>query len=318
MHVKSFLKLVEIQTKIASVTPFVFGVFYTLYRFKTLNILNIVFFFISLFSFDMFTTALNNYLDFKKAIKREGYNYEFHNAIGQFGLKESTVRLTIAILFTIATVFGILTFLRTDYYLLALGMLSFLMGILYSAGPLPVSRTPFGEVFSGGFMGLVIPFLVIYASIFDFSPLSIMIDNTLIAFSINWKMVLPIILSSLPAAFGISNIMLANNICDVDDDFVNKRYTLPIQIGKEKALTLFAAIYALAYLDIIFCVAIGYLPLISLLTLLTAFKVYKNIRTFFGLQTKKDTFGLSVANFVLIMFPLILSLILNLIISLII
>jgi len=316
MHLKSFLKLVEIQTKIASVTPFVFGVCYTLYRFKTLNVLNIVFFFISLFSFDMFTTALNNYLDFKKAIKREGYNYEFHNAIGQFGLKETTVRLTIVILFTIATVFGILTFLRTDYYLLALGMLSFLMGILYSAGPLPISRTPFGEVFSGGFMGLVIPFLVIYASIFDFSPLSIMIDNTLITFSINWKVVLPIILSSLPAAFGIANIMLANNICDVDDDFVNKRYTLPIQIGKEKALILFAAIYAFAYLDIIFCVAIGYLPLLSLLTLLTSFKVYKNIRTFFGLQTKKDTFGLSVANFVLIMFPLILSLILNLIISL--
>mgnify|MGYP000858969004 CR=1 FL=1 len=317
MRVKSFLKLVEIQTKIASVTPFAFGVFYTLYRFKTLNVLNIIFFFISLLSFDMFTTALNNYLDFKKAIKREGYNYEFHNAIGQFGLKEGTVRLTIAILFTIATVFGILTFLRTDYYLLALGILSFLMGILYSAGPLPISRTPFGEVFSGGFMGLVIPFLVIYASILDYSPLSFIIDNTNIVFSINWRLVLPIVLSSLPAAFCIGNIMLANNTCDIEDDFVNKRYTLPVQIGREKALILFAVIYALAYLDIIFCVIIGYLPLISLLTLFTAFKVYKNVKVFFGLQTKKDTFSLAVANFVLIMFSLILSLILSLIISLI-
>jgi len=317
MHVKSFLKLVEIQTKIASVTPFVFGVFYTLYRFKTLNVLNIVFFFISLLSFDMFTTALNNYMDFKKAIKREGYNYEFHNAIGQFGLKEGTVRATIAILFTIATVFGVLTFLRTDYYLLALGMLSFLTGILYSAGPIPISRTPLGEVVSGGFMGLVIPFLVVYASILDYAPLSLSIDDNNILFSVNWKLVLPIILSSLPAAFCIGNIMLANNTCDIEDDFVNKRYTLPIQIGREKALILFAAIYALSYLDIIVCVALGYLPIISLLTLLTAFKVYKNVRIFFGLQTKKDTFGLSVSNFVLIMFPLILSLILSLIISLI-
>lgn len=166
-------------------------------------------------------------------------------------------------------------------------------------------------------MGLVIPFLVVYASILDYAPLSLSIDDNNILFSVNWKLVLPIILSSLPAAFCIGNIMLANNTCDIEDDFVNKRYTLPIQIGREKALILFAAIYALSYLDIIVCVALGYLPIISLLTLLTAFKVYKNVRIFFGLQTKKDTFGLSVSNFVLIMFPLILSLILSLIISLI-
>ena len=314
MRIKSFLKLVEIQTKIASVTPFVFGVLYSLYMYKSLKFLNVLFFFISLICFDMFTTALNNYQDYKKAIKKEGYNYEVHNAIGQFGLKESTVVITIAVLFIIAIVFGILTFLRTDYYLLALGMLSFLMGILYSAGPLPISRTPFGELFSGGFMGLVIPFLVVYASIFDYSPLTLVINNTNIIFNINWRLLLPVILSSLPAVFCIANIMLANNICDMEDDFINKRYTLPIQIGKKKALVLYGAIYALAYLDIIFCAVMGYLPLISLLTLLTACKVYKNIKVFYDLQTKKDTFGLAVANLMLIMFPLILSLIVSLIV----
>ncbi|NLE24098.1 MAG: 1,4-dihydroxy-2-naphthoate polyprenyltransferase [Clostridiaceae bacterium] len=311
MHIKSFLKLVEIQTKIASVTPFVFGVLYTLYKYETLNILNVLFFFISLICFDMFTTALNNYQDYRKAIKKEGYNFEVHNAIGQFGLKESTVILTIAFLLMIAIVFGILTFLRTDYYLLALGMLSFLMGILYSAGPLPISRTPFGEVFSGVFMGLMIPFLVVYASILSYSPLAIKINTIYIVFYFSWYLLLPILLSSLPAVFCIANIMLANNICDMEDDFTNKRYTLPIQIGKKKALILYGAIYALAYFDIIFCVFIGYLPLISLVTLLTAYKVYKNIRTFCGLQTKKDTFALAVVNLALIMFPLILSLLIE-------
>jgi 1,4-dihydroxy-2-naphthoate octaprenyltransferase len=314
MRVKSFLKLVEIQTKIASVTPFAFGVLYTLYKYETLNFLNILYFFISLLCFDMFTTALNNYQDYKKAIKKEGYNFEVHNAIGQFGLKESTVLLTIVVLFALAIVFGILTFVRTDLYLLVLGMLSFMMGILYSAGPLPISRTPFGEVFSGVFMGLMIPFLVVYASILDYSPLTLIINNTSIVFSINWVMLLPVILSSLPAVFCIANIMLANNICDMEDDFTNRRYTLPIQIGKKKALILYGLIYALAYLDIIFCAVIGYLPPISLLTLFTAYKVYKNIRVFYGLQTKKDTFGLAVVNLVLIMFPLILSLIISLII----
>lgn len=310
MHVKSFLKLVEIQTKIASVTPFAFGILYTLYKYETLNTLTVLFFFISLLCFDMFTTALNNYQDYKRAIKKEGYNYEVHNAIGQFGLKESTVVITIAVLLFTAVIFGILTFLRTDLWLLALGALSFLMGILYSAGPLPISRTPFGELFSGVFMGLLIPFLVVYASIFTSSPLTIAVNNESILFSLNWKLILPILLSSLPAVFCIANIMLANNICDIEDDFTNKRYTLPIQIGKKKALFLFGAIYASAYLDILLCVILGYLPVISLLTLLTSYKVYKNVKIFFGLQTKKDTFGLAVLNLALIMFPLIISLLL--------
>ncbi|NLB77332.1 MAG: 1,4-dihydroxy-2-naphthoate polyprenyltransferase, partial [Clostridiaceae bacterium] len=106
MRIKSFLKLVEIQTKIASVTPFVFGVFYTLYKYETLKVLNVLFFFISLICFDMFTTALNNYKDYKRAIKKEGYNFEIHNAIGQFGLKESTVVITIVVLLIFAMFFG--------------------------------------------------------------------------------------------------------------------------------------------------------------------------------------------------------------------
>ncbi len=313
MHIKSFLKLVEIQTKIASVTPFVFGLLYTIYKFETLNTLTILFFFISLLCFDMFTTALNNYQDFKRAVKKEGYNYEVHNAIGQFGLKENTVVITIAILLITAIIFGILTFLRTDLWLLAFGALSFLMGILYSAGPLPISRTTFGELFSGVFMGLLIPFLVVYASIFSYVPLTIIVNNEIILFSLNWSIILPIVFASLPAVFCIANIMLANNICDMEDDFTNKRYTLPIQIGKKKALFLFGAIYAFAYLDIILCVVLGYLPLISLLTLLTVYKVFKNVKIFYGLQTKKDTFGLAVLNLALILFPLIISLLLSVI-----
>lgn len=314
MHVKSFLKLVEIQTKIASVTPFVFGVLYTLYKYNTLKPLNVLFFFISLICFDMFTTTLNNYKDYKRAIKKEGYNFEVHNAIGQFGLKETTVVLTIAVLLIVAVVFGILTFLRTDYWLLSLGILSFFMGILYSAGPVPISRTCFGEIFSGVFMGLMIPFLVVYASILDYSPLMLIINNINIVFCVNWMLLLPILLSSLPAVFCIANIMLANNICDMEDDYANKRYTLPIQIGKGKSLFLFGAIYLVAYLDIILCVILGYLPPVSLITLLTAYKVWKNVRIFYNLQTKKNTFALSVMNLALIMFPLILSLLVEVII----
>jgi len=310
MSIKSFLKLVEIQTKIASVTPFAFGVVYTLFRYGTFNVLSVLFFFISMLCFDMFTTALNNYKDYKRAIKREGYNYELHNAISKYKLRESTVIITIITLFTLATAFGVLTFIRSDIWMLILGMMCFGIGIIYSAGPLPVSRTPLGEIFSGGTMGLMIPFLVVYASIYGQKPISLALEGEIINLSLNWALILPILLSSLPAVFCIANIMLANNICDIEDDFTNKRYTLPILIGRRKALYLFAAIYILSYLDIILCVILGYLPPVSLLTLLAAYKVYKNVKAFFELQTKKDTFALSVMNLVLIMFPLIVTVLL--------
>lgn len=308
MNIKSFLKLVEIQTKIASVTPFLLGVAFTLYYFDTLNLPNILFFFISLLCFDMFTTALNNYKDFKKAIKKEGYNYEYHNAIGHYKLKESTVITTIAVLLLLAIVFGFITFLRTDYILLLLGGLSFLMGILYSAGPIPISRTSFGEVFSGVFMGFFIPFLVIYASVFNQEPVVISLDNINFSISLNWRILLPILLTSLPTVFCIANIMLANNICDIEDDFTNRRYTLPIQVGKEKALMLFDLIYILTYVDIIVCVILGYLPAISLVAIFTAIKVFINVKAFHRIQTKKDTFALSVMNLVIVVVPIILTL----------
>ncbi|MCX7771868.1 MAG: 1,4-dihydroxy-2-naphthoate polyprenyltransferase, partial [Clostridia bacterium] len=104
------------------------------------------------------------------------------------------------------------------------------------------------------------------------------------------------------------NIMLANNICDIEDDFVNKRYTLPIQIGRKKALFVYDALYALCYADIAVFLVLGYLPIFSLLSFITLFMLYKNIKAFHALQTKKDTFILTVQNFMLLMVPLILSL----------
>lgn len=316
MTIKAFLKLVEIQTKLASVIPYIFGVVYTLYYFDTLKPLNILFFFISLLSFDMFTTALNNYNDYRKAVRKYGYNYEYHNAIGQFKLKESTVRATVIILFTLAVVFGILTFYRSDYVVLILGALSFSMGIIYSAGPIPVSRTPLGELFSGFTMGFVIPFLVVYSSIFDRNYIVMTLSDATFTLQLNLRLLLPIFLISLPTVFCIANIMLANNICDVDDDFENRRYTLPIHVGTKKALILYDALYFLTFLDIAVCVLLGYLPWFSILTLAVAFKVYKNIKLFHQVQSKKDTFALAVLNMVIIMVPLILTVLLGYIINL--
>ncbi|NLM14124.1 MAG: UbiA family prenyltransferase, partial [Epulopiscium sp.] len=162
MRVSSFLKLVEIQTKVASVIPFLLGSAYAVYRFNHFNAKNFILMFISLIAFDMATTAINNYIDFKKANKTYGYGYESHNAIVRDKLKESNVVITIFTLLLVAVSAGFMLYLNTNVVVLLLGMLSFLVGILYTFGPVPISRMPLGEIFSGFFMGFVIIFISTY------------------------------------------------------------------------------------------------------------------------------------------------------------
>ena len=300
MTIISFLRLVEIQTKVASIIPFSFGTLYALYRFEQFKFNNFILMFISLIVFDMTTTAINNYYDYKRSIKKHGYGYESHNAIVYYKMNENTVRLTILILLSIAIISGFNLFLNTSMVVLLIGMLSFLVGILYSYGPVPISRTPLGEIFSGLFMGFVIVFLSVYIHVENLDILSVNLNHINLNIQVNLKEITLIFLISLPAVMGISNIMLANNICDMEDDKENKRFTLPIYVGKENALKVFKASYYLVYIDLIVLLLLRVLPMLSILSLLTLIPVYKNIQIFDKKQLKEETFVLAVKNFVLI------------------
>lgn len=307
MTLSSFLKLVEIQTKVASMIPFFLGTFYALYRFERFSLTNFALMFISLLTFDMTTTALNNYMDFKKAVRTHGYGYESHNAIVRYKLKESAVVATIALLLITATIAGIILFLNTGFVVLVLGAISFGIGILYSFGPVPISRTPLGELFSGFTMGFVITFIAAYIHATQLGILDITMSGKMLGININISEIIFVLLVSIPAIAGIANIMLANNICDIEDDLENRRYTLPIYIGKEASLKLFALLYYIGFASIIAAIIIGAIPLVSAIALITIVPVRKHIKLFSELQTKKDTFVLSVKNFVLVNTVLLLT-----------
>lgn len=300
MSIKSFLKLVEIQTKVASVIPFLTGTFYALYRFGAFNACNFLLMFISLLCIDMTTTAINNYLDYKRANKKYGYGYEKHNAIVRDGLKESHVLAVIGILFLIATLTGILLYTRTNLAVLILGAVSFAIGVLYSFGPFPICRTPFGEILSGGAMGFLITFIAMYIHAVDKGIAGASLSGGIIDIKLNIVEVFYVFLVSVPAVTGIGNIMLANNICDIEDDIENKRYTLPVYIGKGTALLVFRLAYYAAFAIISVLLILRVLPVISAFVLLTFFPVNKHIGIFCKVQSKKDTFVYSVKNFVVL------------------
>lgn len=307
MKVKAFFKLVEIQTKVASVIPFLTTLLYVLYSTKQLNGINMVIMFLSMVLFDMTVTALNNYYDYKNAEKKHGYNYEIHNSIVQYSLKSGTVKAVIAVMFVISAALGLLLVYRTNFITLLLGAACFAIGIAYSYGPMPISRTPFGEIFSGLTMGLGIPLITYYSNVFDKDVLQLTLSNRVLTFSFDVYSIAGILLVSLPAVFCIANIMLANNICDIEDDLPNKRYTLPIVVGKAKAVTLLKLLFALSYVAIIAAVVLRALPLYSLLSLLSIIPLTKNVKAFVANPTKKDTFGAIVGSFVLINVSLALT-----------
>jgi 1,4-dihydroxy-2-naphthoate octaprenyltransferase len=309
MNLKAFLKFVEIQTKLASVLPFLLGIIFSFYRYGEIKVFNIIFMFVSLLFFDMTTTSVNNYIDYKKAVKKDGYNYENHNAIVKYNLTRNQALITIFVLLSVAVLSGVILFLMTDWFVLLIGIISFT--VAYSWGPIPISRMPLGEFFSGMFMGFVIFLLSVYINIHHLGFISLNINGFDLSLFINMKEFLIMFFVSFPMVITIGNIMLANNICDLQDDIINKRYTLPYYIGQENAVKLFKLSYFLIYINIIVLVVLNILPLISLVLLISIVPIIKNIKQFEKIQSKKDTFVFSVKNHFIISFLMIVGVLIS-------
>jgi 1,4-dihydroxy-2-naphthoate octaprenyltransferase len=285
--IKKFLNYVEIKTKITSLFAFLMTGAYIFYIKQPINWGLTIIFFASMFIFDLTTTAINNYIDTKT-------NQE------TLLFKRSIALLIIFILFGISTALGLYLAYLTDIVVLLIGALCFFCGVLYTYGPVPISRQPLGEILSGLFYGLLIPFILLYINFPKGTFISFNLSLKTISFSINIMPVITIILLSIIPVCTTANIMLANNICDLEKDVAVNRFTLPYYLGS-RALYLFAGIYYLAYLDIILMVMLNIISPICLITLLTIFLIQKNISTFFRKQDKATTFIVSIHNFIIIM-----------------
>jgi len=272
------------------------GLVYVFYVYGQINLRNTLLFFTSMLCFDMATTALNNYID----IKTNGKQLEF---------SKKTAKLIFFILLVVATLLGLILVVYTGLIILFCGALCFAVGIFYTFGPAPISRMPLGEVFSGLFMGFFIPFLVVFINAPADSLVYFAIDNWVLQLSFNILGLFKLAVVTVPAICGIANIMLANNICDVEEDIKVNRYTLPHYIGKENALNLFAGLYYLSFAAIIVTATLKILPIYVLFALVPIIIVQKNITAFRKLQSKEKTFALSVQNLTIILLPLIIVMI---------
>ncbi|NLL78093.1 MAG: UbiA family prenyltransferase [Clostridiales bacterium] len=282
-----FFDYIEIKTKITSTFTFLLTIGFLLYQRQDIQWGKTLVFFAGMFFFDLTTTAINNYIDSKD-----------NGQILAFGRKQAL--LIIYVLFGISVAFGLSLAYMTDLVILFIGGICFLCGVLYTYGPLPISRMPLGEVVSGFFYGVVIPFILMYINSPEGTFLTYSLTIETVSLSLQVIPVLTLLLFSVTPFAVTANIMLANNICDLEKDIAVKRHTLPYYVGK-MALPLFAGLYYMTYLSTILQVILGILSPVVLLSLLTIIPVQRNIRTFLNKQDKATTFNISIINFILIM-----------------
>lgn len=218
--VYQFMRIVEIRTKVISVSAYLIGSMYAAVILGTWNWGRGLVLFAAILAVDMGTTAFNTFFDYFRGVDRDDRNREVDKVLVHQGVPPG-IALAIAAALFVAAVFlglGLAVLISIAFgsgpavLLLALGAAGMAVGFLYNAGPLPISSTPLGEIFAGGFLGGLLVLLTVFV-------------QTGSVGGHTWWM-------GVPSTLFVASILTVNNTCDIDGDRASGRTTLSIVIGR--------------------------------------------------------------------------------------
>lgn len=273
MSLKSIIKLMDIKTLVAGVTPVFLGSIYSVYAFEKFNFFYFILLILSMILIQSATNMINDYFDFKRGADTNKSGHEKALVSGEITLNQ--VLFVILIYQLIALIIGIFIASQTSYYILLVAAIGGIISISYAFGPFPISYTPFGEIVSGVTMGIGITTTVIYIHSGVFNIVTILV--------------------AIPTSLYIGTILLSNNLSDLEEDKVAGRKTLPILIGVKNGekLWIFNIIFLLILTFVLVIVHIY--PNIVLVPVILLFP-YKSILNFLSydkdINTKGRTMGL--------------------------
>ncbi|MGM0432262.1 MAG: prenyltransferase, partial [Spirochaetota bacterium] len=250
MTLTQFNRIVEIRTKIISMGTFISGACYALFRDEMWSWSRFAVTGLAVLFVDMGTTGFNSYYDFIRGTDTRELNVERDKVLVHEGVPARIALLISCLLFATAGILGIVLASWTSWYLIPVGAVCMLVGFAYTGGPLPISRTPLGELFAGLFLGTIL-FLISYYAV------ALHVDET-------------VIVASLPLLLLIAAILTVNNTCDLTSDQAAGRKTLSILLGPRKAKHVITGFVTGAYLLGIVLSILGTLPRIALPFQLTA------------------------------------------------
>ncbi len=287
-----FFRIVEMRTKIISMGTFFMASIYGYYLSGTVHWPIFFIMLCATLAVDMGTTGFNTYFDFRRGTDNIEYTKESGKVLVHDGVSPNSALLISASLFLIAAVLGLYLASMTSWYLIPVGGICMFVGFVYTGGPFPISRTPFGELFAGGFLGTVLFLIVLFVQGFELS-----LANFLI---------------TIPLWIHIAMILSVNNTCDLVGDKANGRKTLAILLGPDKAPYLILVEGIIVYGGIVLLTLSGIYPLnagiINFLALIVWIDSYrKMMKAGFDASTKEPNIALVSKAFLVFVFTFILG-----------
>jgi 1,4-dihydroxy-2-naphthoate octaprenyltransferase len=217
------LAVVELRTKIVSVSSFALGTAFAAYHTGKFSLGMTVLMLIAVLCVDMGTTAFNSYFDVKRGVDNRRLNRERDKVLVHTGLSAGFALLVAMTCFAGAAVFGLAIILLVGTEVLVVGVISMAVGFLYNGGPLPISSTPLGEFFAGTFLGGLLFVLSYYVQTQELTAKALS--------------------AGLPSLLFVSCILAVNNTCDREGDRAAGRHTIAVLLGHGASEFL---VYALA------------------------------------------------------------------------
>ncbi|HAP57915.1 MAG TPA: prenyltransferase [Sphaerochaeta sp.] len=240
MKAAQFFHIVEMRTKIISMGTFFCASIYALSQTGSVKPVNALVMGLATLFIDMGTTGFNTFFDYWRGVDNALYTKEPDKVLVHQAVSPIMAFLVSLALFALAALLGLYLACLTSWNLILVGGVCMLVGFFYTGGPLPISRTPFGEVFAGFFLGTMLFLITLYVQGVPPSVKHVVV--------------------TVPFLLMIGMILSVNNGCDLVGDKASGRKTLAILLGSDKAFGLIAVEGLGAYAISFLLVILGYHP----------------------------------------------------------
>ena len=259
MLISEIIPLMRPRTLAAAFSPVFIGATFSYYAFGAahgtgLALFHSLLIFLAVVCAQIVANMWNEYCDFKSGLDH-GQKIGNAGSVTRGAISMSLLLNLIKGFTVISLLIGIYLSATITWWYIPAGLVCILISFLYSGGPKPISRTPFGEIASGLAMGLAIVLITSYAWTRELS----------------WALWIP----AIPSIYLVGAIMLTNNIRDYENDKSHGRRTLPIVLGRDRALNVMSTGYFFIYMWLFAWIYQGNIPVTSLLALLSAIPAAK-------------------------------------------
>ena len=263
--IQELIPLTRPRTLAAALGPTILGAAFSYYTFGALHgtglaIFHTILIFLAVVSAQIIANLWNELKDFKSGLDA-GQKIGNAGSLTRGAVTPKLISTMIKILMIVPIIIGLYLSATITWWYIPAGIICILISFLYSGGPKPISRTPFGEISSGIAMGFAIVLITGFAWTRELS--------------------LAFLIPALPATLLVGSIMLTNNIRDIRNDEKHGRRTLPIVLGRDRAISLMSITYIFNFIWIGAWIYLKVLPIPALLALIAIIPAFKTINIFY-------------------------------------